>query len=341
MHDRTDVVRAVSDSPFFQAMAEEDRVTFAQLGTLRDHDAGAILFRPRELPSALYLVVRGVVEISRRETSDGELEPVAYLGAGATLAASKVVTGNAFEALARFPAGGQTVQWPRTAVLRKLASSRGFGMQYLHNLARRLERSFAGPAGRTGSKLGGRLDHFDLATILQTVVEAGAPGVLEVLDAGGATFGSIYTADRRIGPMVCGPLSGPSAFFEIMVAPPERGTFTFSTVRAPLAAGRRHELPPLLFEAARMQDEYRRFQSEMPGHVRLRASGRRPESGPDGASELTARVWRTLAVRPAGWESLAERLPYSRVQVALAVRDMLRHGTLAVEDATTAAGGTA
>jgi hypothetical protein len=335
----SDLLHAVSDSPFFQAMAEEDRVALAQLATLCEHTGGEILFRPRELPSALYLVVDGVAEISRRESSGGELEPVAYVGAGATLAASKVITGTPFEALARFPEGGHTLQWPRTVVLRHLYGSRAFGMHYLQRLARRVEDGFAHPAGQVGTGLGGRLDHFDLPTILQTVVGSGASGVLEVSDATGTKYGSIYTEDRRIGPMSCGPLSGRAAFFEILVTPPERGTFRFSGQPAPRRAGRRFELPPLLFEAARMQDEYRRFIANVPGQLELRTSGRQQVLSDSSEPELIDQIWRLVAVRPCGWHELLGRLPYSRSQVVLAVRDMLRAGMLVISGQSRAAGG--
>jgi CRP-like cAMP-binding protein len=337
--ERADFVKAVNDSSFFHAMAEEERVALARLGTLHDHLEGEVLFRPRDAPSALYLVVDGVAEINRREHPDGELEPVAYVGAGATLAASKVITGTPFAALARFPEGGQTLQWSRTVILRKLYASRAFSMQYLQNIARRLEGSFENVGGYRGTKLGGRLDHFDLATILQTVVESGSSGLLEVADDKGTRYGSIFTEDRHIGPMLCGTLSGPEAFFEILVTPPERGTFTFSSVATPRPADRRYTLAPLLFEAARMQDEFRRFRGEIAGDHPLRTTGRQLEFFEGSDPELIEQIWRAVAAQSAGWESLAQRLPYSRSQVALAVRDMLLAGLLMLEIEPEVAGG--
>jgi CRP-like cAMP-binding protein len=320
-------------------MAEEERVALAQLGELHEHAGGEALFSPREVPSALYLVVDGVAEISRRQVRGGELVPVAYVGAGATMAASKVITGTPFEALARFPEGGRTLQWPRTVILRRLAESQGFSIQYLQNLARRVEDRFAHVGDPEGIKLGGRLDHFDLPTILQTVVDSGASGVLEVLDSKREIFGSIFTEDRRIGPMLCGSLAGAEAFFEILVTPPESGSFTFSGVTGPRPADTQHDLPPLLFEAARLQDEYHRFLDEVPAQERLRISGGQPEWRDAGDPELIEKVWRALAEEPCGWQSLAERLPFSRSRVALAVRDMLIAGMVVLDVRPRAAGG--
>jgi CRP-like cAMP-binding protein len=325
------VIRAVADSPFFQSMRRDDRADLARSGKLHEHGHGEVLFKPREAPEALYLVVGGVAEISRREAPDGEFEPVAYVGAGAALAASKVITGTPFESMARFPEGGETLQWPRSLILRRIYRSPAFSMRYLQNLARRLEGGFANAGGRGSTKLGGRLDHFDLPTILQTVVDSGANGVLQVADAHGRTFGTIYTDQRQIGPMSCGGLSGPEAFFEILISPPERGSFTFSDVPRPDPTDRRYDLRPLLLEAARLHDEFRRFRSEVPGDAPLRLQGLQLQWCNAEDLDLIEQIWHALAVRAEGWESLAQRLPYSRSQVAMAVRDLVRIGEVAVD----------
>jgi CRP-like cAMP-binding protein len=329
--ERSDVIRAVSDSVFFQNMVEEDRLDLARVGRLHEHGHGDVLFRPREIPNALYLVVEGVAEINRRDGPDGEFEPVAYVGAGAALAASKVITGTPFESLARFPEGGETLQWPRPLVLRRIFESGSFSMQYLQNLARRLEGGFAHGDGRGSTKLGGRIDHFDLPTILQTVVDSGANGVLRVADAHGRTFGTIYTEHRQIGPMSCGGLCGPEAFFEILISPPERGTFAFSNLPRPDPTERLYDLRPLLLEAATLQDEFIRFRSEVPGDAPLRLLGLQLQWCDAEDLDLIEQIWNALAARPEGWETLAARLPYSRSQVALAVRDLVQIGEVAVD----------
>lgn len=316
-----ELVTALGESPFFQGLAQEQRLVLARQGKVIAHDPGVPLFEVGGLPSALILVLEGLVEICRAPDGATAVEPVAYMGPGATLVESKVITGTRFSSLARFPEGGRTLQWSRPVVLRTLYSSRDFGMQYLHNLARRLEGTLATIA--RGTKLRGRLDHFDLPTILQTVVESGAVGVLEVRDARGKIFGSIATTDRLIGPLVCGRLRGPEAFFEILVTPPEHGTFTFSTALAPPDTVDRYELHGLLFESVRIQDEYRRFASEVDGTVALRAASRQPEWHGEGDPRLVEQLWLAAAARPQGWAELAEHLPFSRGQVALMARDMI------------------
>ena len=268
---------------------------------------------------ALYLILEGVVEISR-EVEEGEgLKPVAYIGPGAVLGESKVITGTALKSQARFPEGGRTIQWSRPLILRMVYESRDFSLHYLQNIARRLEGTFASLDSRGSSNLGGMLDHFDLPTILQTVVESGSNGVVEIRDSEGDTFGAIYTRNRRVGPILCGTLSGEEAFVEIMVSPPSAGTFRFSTTGTQQETEESYHLQPLLFEAVRIQDEFRRFFDELPMSVILHHTGRLPENNTRFAEQILQQV----NTRPSGWGAVAERLPYSKGRVALMVRDFL------------------
>jgi hypothetical protein len=209
-------------------------------------------------------------------------------------------------------------------ILRRLFESRDLSMHYLHNLARRLEGTFANLGGHQATKLGGRIDHFDLPTILQTVVDADSDGVLEVLDGRGRPFGTVYTHDRRVGPITRGALTGAEALFEILMNPPEHGTFSFHTVRRPPPFTEALMLQPLLLEAARMHDEVERFRAVVPPSKRLCPTDGVPDPDAWDDPDLVNHIRHELTTECCGWGTLADRLPYSRGRVALAVRAMLR-----------------
>ena len=326
-----DLLRAIRESPFFHGMALEEQMLLAQLGKVDVHPVGGVLFRPGETPSAFYLVLDGVVEIGREESSEVGLQPVAYLGEGSTVSESKVITGTTLSSLAHFPEGGTTLRWPRPVLLRHLYSSRDLALHYLQRLARRLEGTIADLGAHSGSNLRGRLDHFDLPAILQTVVDSGATGVLEILDADGRDFGVIHTSSRMIGRILCGDLEGPEAFLEILNSPPKNGTFRFSNLAIAPKTDTYRQVHPLLLEAARVQDELTHFAATVSETSLLQPATHRLawKGGID--ADLVEEIWHQLSSQPCGWGVLAELLPFSRGQIALTVRDMLLAGVLNVD----------
>jgi len=293
--------------------------------------AGGVLFQAGEVPAALYLVLDGVVEICRVESEEIGMQPVAYLGPGSTLSEAKVLTGTALNSMAHFPEGGTTLQWPRPVLLRQLYTSRDFALHYLQSLARRLEGTIANLGAHSSSNLRGRLEHFDLPAILQTVVDSGATGVLEVNDEEGNTFGAIHTRDKMIGRILCGNLAGPEAFLEILNFPPPNGTFRFATLSAPPETDQYLPVQPLLFEAARIQDEFGHFAATVPETAFLRPASSYLVWKSDSNADLVEQIWHQLSIQPCGWGLLAELLPFSRGQVGLAVRDMLLAGVITVD----------
>jgi hypothetical protein len=208
-----------------------------------------------------------------------------------------------------------------------LYESRDFSLHYLQNIARRLEGTFASLDTSGSSNLGGMLDHFDLPTILQTVVDSGSNGVVEIRDTNGDTFGAVHIHNRQVGPILCGTLSGEEAFIEIMVSPPDAGMFRFSSIGVQRETEDSHQLQPLLFEAVRIQDEFARFASEVPLAAVLNPTGRAPKN----PTRLTELVLREVTTRPLGWGAIADRLPYSRGRIALEIRDLLLAEVLETE----------
>jgi len=326
-----DQVRAIRESAFFHGMPQEEQMALARLGSVDVQPPGGVLFRPGDVPAALYVVLDGVVEICREESIEVGMQAVAYLGYGSLMCESKVLTGSSLTSLGHFPEGGTTLQWPRPILLRQLYSSRDLALHYLQGLARRLEGAASNLGAYSNSNLCGGLEHFDLPAILQTVVESGTTGVLEISDAEGNSFGAIHTRDKMIGRMNCGRLIGPEAFLEILSFPPPKGTFRYSNLSKPPETDRYYPVQPLLFEAARIQDEFAHFAATVPDSAFLNPSARHLTWNAAKIPRLVEEIWHQLSAQPCGWALLAELLPYCCGRVALAVRDMLLAGVITAD----------
>jgi CRP-like cAMP-binding protein len=317
-----DPLRVIEGSPFFQGLEREEQVYLARQGRVAVHNEGDTLFKPGDPPRSLWMVLSGIFEVSREEDPSRGFDAVAYLGPGHLLGQSKIITGNQYRSLGRFPEGGSTVQWPRQLLLRRFWSSPALSMNYLQNMARRLEGTFAG-LGRTSSKLEGNLDHFDLATIVQTVVDSKATGVIEILDRKGRVFGSIYTADKQVGPILCGTLYGMEAFLEIFIDPPEHGRFRFAPLPHARQTDDHFSVAHLLLEVARVADEYESFASSLPAEARFVLTNQRIPEGVDTVPHMQSTILRALADRPTGWRDIASELHVSSARVSLELRDLL------------------
>jgi len=325
-----ELIRLIGDSPFFGSLGAEERLVFAREGRLSTYESGRALFEPREAPTTLWLVVEGLVEICRQEDPFGPFEAVAYMGPGVLIGENKIITGTPFQSMARFPEGGSTIQWSRSMVLRRLGVSNQFAMHFLHHLARRLEGTF-NSLGRSGAKLEGKLDHFDLETILQTVASSGSTGVLEISGSTGTKFGSVYTDQGMVGPIHCGRLRGEEAFLEILGQRPEKGEFCFTPLSTARANDGLFKLQVLLLESARLFDECRRLEAEVPEGAVFHSLSRNAHWAGSGDASLRNKIWHMLGAAPASIEELLERLPYSRVRLSLTLHEMLVAGELSIE----------
>ena len=114
--------------------------------------------------------------------------------------------------------------------------------------------------------------------------------------------------------------------------PPQHGSFSFRTVRRPAATSDSLILQPLLIEAAGMQDELERFEAAVSPRVRLKPTGKEPSPDIDVESDLVDQIRHELTMESTGWGTLADRLPFSRGRVALAVRAMLRDDVITKDE---------
>lgn len=129
--------------------------------------------------------------------------------------------------------------------------------------------------------LSGDLDVFGLPTLLQSLAQSQATGVLTLKDQRGATLGAMVLSGGHLRACRAAHLRGDTAFYQI-VERPISGTFVFAgstesdgDASASLRSGPR-EILGLLLEGMRRYDELREAAGLVPDDATLQATARKP-----------------------------------------------------------------
>lgn len=156
--------------------------------------------------------------------------------------------------------------------------------------------------------LSGDLDVFGLPTLLQSLAQSQATGVLALKDPHGTTLGAIVLSGGYLRACRAGHLRGDAAFYQILERPLS-GTFVFtgsqeadSDASASLPSGPR-EVLGLLLEGMRRYDELRQSAALVPDDSHLRATGHKPTRLAD---ENDKTLLNTLWAKAAAGATVAE-----------------------------------
>lgn len=294
-----------------------DRVIDA--GELRMLPPGAQLFGLGDQADELYVVVEGVLRVSR--TPADETTRWATVGCGEVIGGVSLVTGRPRGAAVRV-GESPAVVWclGRSAFHRLLAEVPGYAIELAKALARRVENMQAHLHRRVHeSELSGRLAHFDLVSVLQTLIATSQSGVLSIQQADGRTVARVLIEKGTVSRARYGHLHGEDAVQEILLHD-EVGTFLFRS-RLPSHS---EEISPeeisapsigLIMDAMRRKDELPRVQARLPApDVRFR----RASAGltwTDPATEAEAREVHRHLKEPRTADELAEWVPFSTLRL--------------------------
>ncbi|MFV1958640.1 MAG: DUF4388 domain-containing protein, partial [Planctomycetota bacterium] len=171
---------------------------------------------------------------------------------------------------ARVPERAEVWTLTREAFREIADSIPGYGMVLAGVVARRLEGFISHIRRQARRKeLAGRLEYFDMPTVVQTLVSSTQTGVLAIQDADGETVADVLLLDGAVARARFGALEGEDAFYEIFLRGPEGGEFVFRTVGEPdpEAISPREVTRPamsLLMEAMRLVDELPGLRERLP-----------------------------------------------------------------------------
>lgn len=267
-------------TPMFKDLPIELLQRVFRRGQIESYNASSILFRIGEPASNVYVIRNGIVELrSPKENSDQVT--INYIGPGQALGETTALVGEPHISEARVPEGAEIFQLSAEKLKEMVRSNPDFAEHMVVTFAKYLNRSYKKLSLQTKNKLQGSLFYFDLATVIQTLINSRESGLLTIYSVGrglirsmawstsiGAyPIGQVYLADGQVRYTWSGQLSGEEAFFQLFQVE-LNGSFSFEQ-------GVGMESRPdsemiwrpsmnLVMEAVRLQDELNKLRDSLP-----------------------------------------------------------------------------
>jgi CRP-like cAMP-binding protein len=330
---------------FCTSLKRPELRTIGELSWVRHLAEGEVLYQPGDPGNALYIVNRGILEMLPEKASP-EAKPV-YLSRGqvvgdveafSDLRRMHLVRGKEVASVQCFP----RAKFAELAQLvppffRYLCEQMALRVVQADDLAR--EQDHRAP-------LSGRISHFDLSTVHQTIANSGQTGELKIKDDGGETIGAFYFELGRPAAGQFQHLTGEESYWQLFLNETLSGTFSFSVGERPLTnwieSGKiTRTVGDMLIAALQYRDEYDALKKEFQG-TPGRVMAITPElhwngDAPGDLKLLANRVWELVSVKPTTIAELYRQCSVCELKVYQVVHELLAGSQVGfAEHATTA-----
>ncbi len=265
-------------------------------GQLLEFGPGAIVFGQGDEGDRLFVVKSGILEVLARSGDGAEPMPIAYLGTGEVLGELALLTGSPRSATARCPQGAELFAVDKSVFLDLMDQLPAFSRNLCTVLARRLETTTLQVPRSSGKQLQGRLEYFDLATIIQTLIGSHQTGSL-VVSRDKRKLAEIFFFRGNIARARYHNLVGDDAVYQLFQSPVD-GEFSFTgreVAEGEIQADISLPAITLLMESVRLQDELPLLLERLPdpGRAFRQKAGQLAWDEPE-TLELAAAVWSRL-----------------------------------------------
>jgi CRP-like cAMP-binding protein len=265
-------------------------------GQLEEYGPGETVVRQGDPGDRLYVVKSGILEVLSLSSDSPEPVPIAYLGTGEVLGELALLTGSPRSATVRCPQGAELFAVEKAVFLDLMEQLPALARNMCLVLARRLEATNLKVPRTSGKQLQGKLEFFDLATIIQTLIGSHQTGSL-VVTHDKHKLAELFFFRGNIARAKYRNLIGDDAVYQLFQSPVD-GEFSFtgrevseSEIQADIS------LPAitLLMESVRLQDELPLLQERLPDATRAfrQKAGQLSWEEPE-TLELAAAVWSRL-----------------------------------------------
>lgn len=298
-----EVEDALRTTELFEMLSPDMVRNTARAGEVGEYQRGEYLFRVDESASCVHLLLEGAIEIVRPTQDNPEPTPVAYITPGELIGDMALFTGTPRRSDGRVPEFARVWTLTRCDFERLSREVPDFGMELTRVFARRLQDLISHMRRQARRKeLSGKLEYFDMPTVVQTLINANQTGLFAMLHDEGDVFAEVLLRSGQVERARCGDLEGEGAFHEIFLHR-DNGEFHFhSSIDCdPEAISTRViEVPTvhLMMEAMRRADELAELQERLKGPSKIYQTLKQRLVWKDAATkDAAARIFQELRDR--------------------------------------------
>lgn len=332
-------------TPMFKDLSMELLQRVFRRGQIESYQASTVLFRIGEPSSQLYVIRNGIVEL-RSPKEDSQSMSINYIGPGQALGETTALVGEPHISEARIPEGAEIFQISAEKLKEMVRSNPDFAEHMVVTFAKYLNRSYKKLSLQTKNKLQGSLFYFDLATVIQTLINSRESGLLTIYSVGrglirsmawstsvGAyPIGQVYLEDGQVRYTWSGQLSGEEAFFQLFQVE-LNGSFSFEQ-GVVMEARPDSEMiwrpsMNLVMEAVRLQDELNKLRDTLPDQTTSFQLNRPTLTSANlNLSLAVDAMYRLLLERPVTILELVDSLPCCYYTTYFLINEFLETGQI-------------
>jgi CRP-like cAMP-binding protein len=258
--DQYELQEALRNTEIFEILPASALARVADAGEILALARGDLLFESGQPADCIYLLLDGAIEIVRPTDESTRPVPVAYITPGELIGEMALMTGTPRRSDARVPESARIWRLDRDRFEELTTELGSYGFELARMYARRLQEIITHMRRQARRKeLSGKLQYFDMPTVVQTLLTTGQAGILTFTRETGEVFAEVVLGKGFVDRARCGKLDGEDAFHEIFLRC-DAGEFSFRSVigavsdavsQVPINAPAMH----LLMEAVRRSDE--------------------------------------------------------------------------------------
>jgi CRP-like cAMP-binding protein len=305
--------------------------TVGELSWVRHMAEGDVLYSPGEPGNALYIVNRGLLEVSPQKGRPAQ--KAYFISRGDLIGDIEVFADIRRTQYVRAQEASSLQCFPRANFPELLRLVPSFFRYICEQMATQVvkERDLAAEQN-DDLQLTGSFSNFDLTTIHQTIMSSGQTGELSIKDDRAESIGAFYFELGRPCAGQFQHLTGEEAFWQLFLCDNLSGTFSFSVGERPLTdwiqSGRiPHAGGDLLINALQFRDELDALKKGMPHSsekLRARATELQWKGGaPEELRSLGLQIWEMLVRGPKTINELYRQCSVCELKVYQVVAELL------------------